>query len=91
MNRFDVLEGKGPEFEKVWESRESFLAEVPGFQSFHLLRGDGNEYVSHSVWESEAHFRAWTESEAFQRAHAQGGSKGLLSGPPRFSGYQVVI
>ena len=26
-------------FEKAWLDRQSFLSEVPGFQTFHLLRG----------------------------------------------------
>ncbi len=91
MNRFQVLEGKGSEFEEVWRNRETFLSEVPGFVSFHLLRGEGGVYISHSEWTDEAAFRAWTESETFRRAHAQGGSKGLLGGPPQFSGWSIVI
>jgi heme-degrading monooxygenase HmoA len=91
MNQFHVAEGKGEEFEKVWAGRQSFLAEVPGFLEFRLLRGPEGVYISHSIWASEAAFRAWTESEAFQRAHAQGGSRGLVTGPPVFTGYEVVI
>jgi len=90
MNRFQVLEGRGSDFEEVWRDRETFLAEVPGFVSFHLLRGEDSVYISHSVWESEQAFRDWTESEAFRRAHAQGGSKGMLAGPPQFTGWHVV-
>ena len=91
MNRFDVLEGKGPEFEEVWKNRETYLADVPGFVAFHLLRGEGSVYVSHSLWESEEAFRAWTESESFRKAHAAGGSRGMIKGPPQFSGWTVVI
>lgn len=91
MNRFQVVSGKGPEFEEVWRSRETFLKDVPGFREFHLLRGENEVFISHSTWDSEEAFRAWTESEAFQKAHAQGGSKGLVAGPPQFSGFQVVI
>lgn len=90
MNRFEVAEGKGEEFEGVWRDRETFLSEVPGFLEFHLLRGDADVYVSHSLWESEAAFRAWTESEAFRKAHGGGGSKGLVKGPPQFTGWHIV-
>ena len=91
MNRFTTLEGKGSQFEEVWKNRETFLKEVPGFKKFHLLKGSDGEYISHSLWESEADFTNWTESEAFAKAHGQGGSKGLLAGPPKFSGYQIIL
>ena len=91
MNRFQVVEGKGPQFEENWKNRDTFLAGVTGFKEFHLLKGDEGVYISHSVWESREAFVNWTESEAFQKAHAQGSSRGLVAGPPQFSGYQVVI
>ena len=96
MNHFRVDPSKTAEFEEAWRTRESFLAEVPGFRSFALLRGAEEEgarlYASHTVWQDEASFRAWTESEAFRKAHAQGGktAKSLL-GPPRFVGWQAVL
>ena len=91
MNRFQVISGKGAQFEENWKNRESFLRNVPGFKEFHLLKGDEEVYISHSVWESREAFVRWTESEAFQKAHAQGGSRGLVAGPPQFSGFQVVL
>ncbi len=91
MNKFWIKPGKDQDFEKVWRERESYLKDVPGFKEFHLLRGDGGVYISHSVWENEDSFSAWTESESFVKAHQQGGSKGLVQGPPEFNGYQVVL
>ena len=91
MNRFRVLPNKGPQFEEAWQNRETFLEGMPGFKEFHLLRGDEDIYISHSIWDSREAFEDWTESEAFQKAHAQGGSKGLLQGSPQFSGYEVVL
>jgi len=91
MNRFQIIEGKGVEFENVWRSRETFLKDVPGFKEFHLLRGENNVFISHSTWESKESFVNWTESESFKKAHGQGGSKGLVAGPPQFSGYEVVL
>jgi len=91
MNRFQTLDGKENEFEQVWKDRKTLLDDVPGFKKFHLLRGEERVFISHSTWESEQDFINWTESEAFRKAHAQGRSKGLLNGPPQFSGYKVVI
>lgn len=91
MNKFWTKPGKEQDFETVWRQRESYLKDVPGFKEFHLLRGDGGVYISHSIWENEEAFAAWTESEAFSKAHGKGGSNGLVQGPPEFNGYQVVI
>lgn len=91
MNRFWVKPGKESDFETVWKERDSYLKDVPGFQEFHLLKGDNGVYISHSIWESLEAFEAWTDSEAFAKAHADGGSKGLVQGPPEFNGFQVII
>ena len=96
MNHFRVDPSRTAEFEQAWRTRESFLAEVPGFEQFHLLRGpeeDGARlYASHTIWRDEAAFRAWTESEAFRKAHAQGGkTTGTLLGPPKFVGWTTVL
>jgi heme-degrading monooxygenase HmoA len=92
MNNFKVAEGKGEEFERIWKERETYLAGVPGFVRFALLRGDNGEYVSHSTWESRDAFLAWTQSEAFVQGHRQGGSlMGVLQGPPQIKTFDAVI
>lgn len=96
MNRFRIAPGREETFEEAWRRRESHLDEVPGFREFHLLRGPSEEgftlYASHTVWESAAAFTAWTESEAFQKAHSQGRMpEGTVLGPPRFEGFEVVL
>ena len=96
MNRFQVAKGFEAGFETMWRERESYLDEVPGFREFHLLRGPEREdhrlYASHTVWESEAAFVAWTESEAFRRAHAQARApKGTYLGHPEFEGFEAIL
>ena len=96
MNRFRIALGQETAFEDMWRSRDSYLADVPGFREFHLLRGASEEdhtlYASHSVWESRAVFEDWTRSEAFRKAHANAGSsKGMYLGPPKFEGFEVVL
>jgi heme-degrading monooxygenase HmoA len=95
MNNFRVRAERAVDFESAWRNRESFLADAPGFEEFHLLRGpldeDGHRlYASHTTWSDELSFRAWTESEAFRKAHAQGKVGDLLAGPPKFIGWEVV-
>ena len=92
MNRFNVAEGMGPQFEERWRSRRSYLAGVPGFVRFALLKGDTpGEYVSHSTWESREAFEAWTRSEAFAAGHRQGSVQGELVDHPVVSLYDAVI
>ncbi|WP_029009865.1 antibiotic biosynthesis monooxygenase family protein [Azospirillum halopraeferens] len=95
MNRFKVRPDAAEEFEAVWLNREVHLREVPGFVEFHMLRGpdrdDHRLYASHTVWESEEHFLAWTRSDAFRNAHRGAGErKPLYLGPPQFEGFTVI-
>jgi heme-degrading monooxygenase HmoA len=96
MNRFRVVKGEEEAFEEVWRSRKSRLDEMPGFKTFHLLRGPERDdhvlYASHSVWESEDAFRAWTTSEQFRDSHRNAGQNKLLYlGPPEFEGFSAVL
>ena len=95
MNRFTVLPENAAAFEELWLNRESHLKETEGFVSFHMLKGPEEEgailYASHTIWESEAHFRAWTTSDAFRAAHARAGqTRKLHEGAPRFEGFQAI-
>ncbi|MEE2776689.1 MAG: antibiotic biosynthesis monooxygenase [Acidobacteriota bacterium] len=96
MNRFRIALGREEVFEQLWRSRDSYLDEVPGFREFHLLRGPSDEemtlFASHSVWDSEETFIAWTESESFSKAHAQARApEGTYLGHPQFEGFAVVL
>ncbi|MCA9846873.1 MAG: antibiotic biosynthesis monooxygenase [Dehalococcoidia bacterium] len=92
MNRFQVHPERSDEFERSWRERDSYLAEVPGFVEFALLKGDNpGEYISHSRWESRDAFKAWTQSDAFTRAHASGLSEDVLADHPRVSMYESVL
>ena len=97
MNRFKVIVGNKAEFETVWRNRDSQLAELPGFESFNLLRGATNEeegytlYSSHTVWKTREDFVFWTKSEQFRNAHRNAGDrKPLYAGPPQFEGFEAV-
>jgi heme-degrading monooxygenase HmoA len=95
MNRFRVLPGQEQAFETVWTSRETHLEKVPGFVSFHLLRGpkadDHTLYASHTIWAGREAFEAWTRSEAFRQAHkGAGDNKPLYAGHPNFEGFEVL-
>lgn len=93
MNHFRVDPERADDFEKHWRERESYLDRVPGFLRFALLRSDDrSHYVSHTSWASRAAFEAWTESEAFRKAHAQARTPaGILQGPPRLELFEAAL
>jgi len=96
MNRFRIARGHEADFEKLWRERDSYLDDVPGFRDFQLLKGPEDEeavlYASHTIWESEADFRAWTESESFKKAHAQARApSGTYLGHPVFEGFEAIL
>lgn len=95
MNRFKVRPGRESDFEAVWTGRDSQLPQVPGFVSFHLLKGarkDGYTlYASHTLWSSEAAFAAWTRSDAFRSAHRGAGDHSeIYLGPPELELFTSV-
>jgi heme-degrading monooxygenase HmoA len=96
MNRFRIALGSEEVFEKLWRERDSYLEGEPGFESFQLLKGPTDEectlYASHTIWATEADFRAWTESESFKKAHSQARApKGTYLGHPVFEGFQAIL
>ena len=94
MNRLRVKKGSEQAFENVWLNRDSQLNKVPGFVEFHLLKGPEHEdftlYASHTVWQNQGAFEAWTKSEAFRAAHKDAGqNKPLYIDHPQFEGFEV--
>ena len=72
------------------------LHEVPGFESFFLLRGEESEgevhYATHAVWASKEVFEARTKSDNFAQAH--GGDplpKGMVLGRPVLQRFEVLL
>ena len=96
MNRFRIARGFEEGFERLWRERDSFLAGTPGFREFHLLRGPSDDactlFASHVIWDSREHFDAWTDSDAFKRAHGQSRApEGTYLAHPQFEGFEVIL
>ena len=94
-NRFRVMPTEAERFEEMWKTRDSYLKEVPGFVTFHLLKGPAKEdhilYSSFTLWESKEAFEGWTRSDQFRKAHAGAGqTKPTTIGPPQFEGFEVL-
>jgi len=96
MNRFNIANKHKNDFVEIWKNRDSHLNKVPGFKNFKLLQGPGDEnatvFVSHSTWESENAFKAWTQSDHFKKAHAQARApKGTYLDHPKFEGFEAIL
>tara|TARA_B110000444_G_C18790207_1_gene572061 strand:+ start:765 stop:1073 length:309 start_codon:yes stop_codon:yes gene_type:complete len=96
MNRFKISHGFEVGFEELWRERDSYLKDVPGFESFALLKGGSEEdhtlYASHTIWKSESDFKNWTESDHFRKAHAQkSAEKGTYLGHPKLELFEAVL
>ena len=95
MNRFTVTTDNAKAFEDLWLGRDSHLKDMEGFVEFHMLKGPETDgkilYASHTVWQSEEVFRAWTRSDAFRQAHKGAGSTAKLhEGAPTFEGFSAI-
>jgi len=94
INAIDVPEGAGPELEARFAARKGAVENSPGFLAFELLRPVAGEtrYFVYTRWESEAAFRAWVESSAFTRGHAQAArdSGGTVAHGSSVLGFEVV-
>lgn len=93
-NRIPVNPAHAEAFEERFADRASLVDGMPGFISFQLLRPqqDGDPYVVMTFWESEAHFKAWTESDAFKEGHARSGTlpPETFSGHPKLEMFEVI-
>lgn len=74
-NRIPVNPDYAAAFEERFADRSTLVDGMPGFISFQLLRPTkaGDPYVVMTFWETEADFKAWTESDAFKEGHARSG------------------
>ncbi|GAA3951637.1 antibiotic biosynthesis monooxygenase [Actinomadura viridis] len=73
INVLTVPEGMREELERRFAGRAGMVESAEGFEHFELLRPvDGTDrYLVYTRWRSEEDFTRWTESQAFQRGHAQ--------------------
>jgi heme-degrading monooxygenase HmoA len=90
-NRIPVAKGQEAAFEGRFRGRAGLVEHRPGFQGFQLLRPvQGEHYLVMTWWDSEVHFRAWTESDEFRQAHKDRPPTELFAGPNVFEIHEVL-
>lgn len=91
-NRIQVAPEYREEFERRFREGVRHIKDAPGFIRNHILRPIRSDYyVVLSYWESQGTFKAWTESEAFQKAHSKSTPEGMFSGPSVMEIHEVII
>ena len=93
-NRIPVNPEHAEAFEERFSTRANMVDGMPGFISFQLLRPqkEGDPYIVMTFWESQEHFKAWTESEAFKEGHARSGTlpPQTFLGHPKLEIFEVI-
>lgn len=93
-NRIPVNPAHAEAFEERFGQRGGLVDGMDGFISFQLWRPQTEEdpYIVVTAWESEGHFRAWTDSDEFKQQHAQSGTlpKETFLGHPVLEQFEVI-
>ncbi|MFD8562711.1 antibiotic biosynthesis monooxygenase family protein [Streptosporangium canum] len=65
------------ELERRFSGRAGIVESADGFEWFELLRPvEGtDQYMVYTRWRSEEDFKRWTDSQSFQKGHAQAGGQ----------------
>jgi heme-degrading monooxygenase HmoA len=91
-NRLHVSAEYAAEFEERFRQRSGLIDTMPGFIRNMVLRptSEGGPYVVLTMWESQEHFDAWTQSEAFKKAHTGGSSPHVYTAPNHVETFEVL-
>lgn len=83
-------EGKAKMIELFSNSAEN-MKKVPGCVEFQFLSSANEEkQVVYTKWVSQEAFKAWTESEAFRKAHDERRTRGTTATGSKLEIYEVV-
>lgn len=94
MNRIPVNPEYAEAFEARFEDRASLVDQMDGFVAYRLLRPTAPDapYIVMTFWESNDHFRAWTESAEFKQGHARAGQlpREAFRGHPQLEVHEII-
>ena len=92
FNRLPVKDGAARQIIERFANSRGNVQGFPGFVSMEVLKSaEEDEVLVVTRWRDRAAFDAWVGSEEFAKAHARGGTQGLLRGHPKMSSYEVAV
>lgn len=74
INYITCEQGYEQRFEELFGTRAKAIDKMPGFSHMQVLKpkAEGEPYLIVSHWDSEEHFKLWTNSPAFIEGHKRG-------------------
>lgn len=97
LNNIPVTEEGKPLFEQRFKERARMIENEPGFAAIRVLRPLRDDtYVILTLWEDEASFKNWQQSNAYEQAHKKRGTsdgvdqKSIFPRPSYVTTYQVL-
>jgi heme-degrading monooxygenase HmoA len=92
QNRVRVAEGYEEDFLDRFRTRRGLVDDQPGFIRNMVLRPiEGDHFIVLTFWDSEEHFRAWTQSDAFKEAHRRVPPKEMFQGHSELEIHEVAL
>lgn len=91
-NSLPVVDGAADEVVERFAGSRGHVQDFPGFVSMEVLKSaEEDEVLVITRWRDREAFDSWVHSEEFARAHARGGTQGLLRGHPKMTSYEVAV
>lgn len=92
QNRVPVAAGHEDAFIERFRARRGLVDDQPGFiRNMVLSPIKGDYFIVLTFWESEEHFRAWTESDAFKEAHRRVPPREMFRGRSELEIHRVEL
>lgn len=95
MNRIPVKPEYAEQFEDRFRNRAGEVDKMAGFVRNQVLRPvkPDDPYIVLTVWQSQADFDAWVNSDAFQKGHAKSGSlpHDAFRGRNQLESFEVIL
>lgn len=91
-NRLHVAPKYVQAFEERFQNRTGLVDQAPGFVQNQILRPmqEGDPYVVLTVWESQEHFEAWSNSDAFKKAHTGQTPEDMYTAPHKVEVFEII-
>jgi len=92
-NRIPVAPDWQDTFEERFQNRAGKIDKQPGFVRLEILKPTGAEspYIVQTVWENEAAFHNWVESDDFKAAHSNPLPKEAFTGSSQMEMHHIII
>ncbi|MCB9079518.1 MAG: antibiotic biosynthesis monooxygenase [Anaerolineaceae bacterium] len=95
MNRIPVNPDYAEQFEERFTNRAREVDKMPGFVRNQVLRptNPDDPYIVLTVWQSQADFEAWVNSDAFKKGHAKSGTlpPETFRGHGKLENFQIIL